>query len=292
MTSPLATVLEQKGSGLLLDNQRLCKHRKTLQKTLITTPALIIIAVFYPLMKLELIKFENEIIHHGIIVFAIISLASSVMVWIKIKHIKNKVSSIDLAFLFSYKAYMALEAYSDSSQFKSRLKNLEYAIENINRLSYRVSLGWKTFIKYNDILPNFDINMNTFVNSLTGLKIALKKETHKPIKIQVALIELMEFFNNNNNNFKKINKELAEYNFLNQTTSIKQKIKEIMMNGKNLKHIVMISFLLLISIFPTIIIILIDPSFIANAITISGIFTVVLVGSYVAPLLKKLAISE
>ncbi len=292
MASTLARVLEQKGSDLLLDNQRLCKHQKTLQKTLIITIALIITAVFYPLMKLELIEFLNEIIHHWIIVFAIIFLVSSVIIWIKTKHIKNKVSSVDLAFLFSYKAYMALEAYSDRSQFKSRLKNLEYAIENINRLSYKISLGWKTFIKYNDILPNFDKNMNTFVNSLTGLKIALKKETHKPIKIQVALIEVMEFLNNNKNNFKKINKELEEYNFLNQTTSIKQKIKESMMNGKNLKHTVRISFLLLISIFPTIIIILIDPSFIANAITIGGIFTVILLGSYVAPLLKKLAMSE
>ena len=297
MVRTLAPSLERRGCKLLLYDQVLSKYKKTLQKTLIITTALIITVLLYPLMEhrsMELgsIKFENGIIYYFIIVFTISFLTSSVIIWTKIKRIKNKVSSVELAFLFSYKAYMALEAYADTSQFKSKLKNLEDAIKNINRLSYTVSIGWKTFIKYNDILPNIDINMNVFVNTLSGLKIALKKRTHEPIVIQVALIVLMEFLiSDKKNNLEKINKELAKYNFMNQTTSIKQRIKEFMMDGKNLKHIIIISFLLVITISPTILIILIDPSFIAIGMVISTIFTVIL-GSYVTPLLKKITVNE
>ncbi len=283
----LTSQLEEKGSNLVLTSQKISKRRKKLDT--VTIIVLSIITIFYSLLTFEFIKFDNEIIYHWTIVSLAIYLVINTGMRIKIKRIKNEITPIDSAFLYSYNAFISLELHLDRGQSKHKLENLDDAIKNISKLSYIVSIGWRKFTKDNNILSNLDTNMNTFVESLNGLKKTLKKEPHKPNEIKTALIQIMEFLmSNKKNNFKKINKELEEYNFKNQTITIRQQIKEFIIVKK---HIIVINILSAAIITPIIVIMGIDSSLIEYSLAVSAILAPIL-GAQISPWLKKIATSK
>jgi len=288
----LTTKLEKKGNELILDNQKLVKLTRTTVISLIIFFVLGLIAVVYPVIFPEQIQYEIEV--RIIIAFFVgICLVVAIVAGIKSKKIRNRVSGLNLAILHAYQAYLSLTTFQDPAKYESKLKHFEKGVNEIDNLSYAVAIGWRDFVKFNEILPNLDSRMETFVNSLNGLKRALEKKTHEVVEIQVTLLELMEFLENGKkNDFVKINTELEKYNFVNPTISTGQRIKGFAENPKIQKHIIRIAIFLGVSAIPGIFITAFNEEWIIAGVTISGSFAAILIGAYLAPLLKKISESE
>ncbi len=288
----LTTKLEKKGNELILDHQKFLSFTRSSAISFLIFFILGSFALVFPVIFPELIQYETPI-RYIMGFFSILSLVVSIITAIKGRKMRKRVSGLNLAFLHAYQAYLSLKIFQDPAEYESKLKYFGKAVDEIDNLSYAVAIGWGNFVKFNEILPNLDSRMHMFVNSLNGLKLALVKKTHEVVEIQVTLLELMEFLENNEkNDFEKINAQLEKYNFVNPPISTGQKFRTFVENPKIQKHVLRISSFLGISSIPGIIIAAANAEWILAAITVSGSFAAILIGAYVAPLIKKVSESD
>lgn len=279
----------EKGEELILTNQKLDRLNKLAAISATIFIVLFLFFLTFPVLLPELLLIEDFIrIILGLITASFFS--ALVISLYRARGPSSKLKGTNLAILHAYQAYLSLEVYLNPEKYHSKLKNLYDAIEELDELSYAVGIGWRDFIKFNEILPNLDSNMKKFVNSIIGLKLALRKKTHEFLEIQYTLVVLIEFLESGKkNDFTKINEELEKYHFVDTTISSQQQLKEFILEKKILRHIFWISILSVISAIPAIFIYAIKPEWIVYAIPGSMGFAAILIGTYVHPLIKKIS---
>lgn len=279
----------KKGDDLIVKNQQLTRFGRIEAVAAIIFIVLFVFLLTFPVLLPELLLIE-DVMRYSIGLVTALFFSILVIFLYKSREISSTFRGTNLAILHAYQAYMSLEVYLDPAKYHSKLKNLENAKKELYDLSYDVGIGWRDFIKFNEILPNLDTNMDNFVNSLIGLSLALEKNIHSATVIQYTLIVLIEFLESGKkNDFTNINKELEKYHFLYTPTSPQQQIKEFFLEKKILMHTIWISIFLVISTIPVIFIYAVNPEWIIYAIPGSIGFAAILVGSYVRPLIKKIS---